>query len=91
MARHIMEAISKATSMQMDENSSIGNLKEGEWRMSLNAEGTWNANTQVQAKSTEAIQEIMKKIHGIAIEADGMSHTIEVSSDFVKNTHCRGA
>ena len=90
MARSLIDAIQNATTIQYDEQVALGDLKEGEWRMIKSTAGHWTGRIQVQAKAVADIQNMMAKIHGSAIEVDGLSHTVEISSDFVKSPALKG-
>ena len=89
IARLIIDAIKNKAKVQFDEGLDM-ELKEGEWKMVRNAEGNWNGKLLVHAKSLEEVQMTMKEIYGTAVEADGRSHTIEISSEHVSHPR-RGA
>ena len=80
-----MAAISEATAAPFTPRPTPGDLEEGEWRLVQSAEGKRTGKVHFQAKNKAAIEAVFAKIHGSAVEVDGMSHTIEIFSDFVKN------
>ena len=90
MAKSLSDAIQKWTTIQHHEQVALGDLKEGEWVMIKSTAGRWTGRIQVQAKTVADIQDMTANIHGLAIEVDGLSHTVEISCDFVKSPSLRG-
>ena len=85
IAKKIVEALMGATYITFTPRLTPGDLQEGEWRLIQSTDGNWIGKLIFEAKDQVDIRKVFAKIYGSAVEIDGMSHTIEVSSDFLKN------
>ena len=76
----IMQEVSKVVGIPMRRCEMSSDMKPHDWTEAKNLKGEWNGPLLAESQTPEDVLALFLKIHGCAIEANGMSYPLEVDN-----------